>query len=67
MITFALPKTTALVDAVAAFNAAFDMDLRLPLWPRDLESAAIIAELRGRKEIADQLREAAGKKAEVAA
>lgn len=59
MISHCVPSTSALADAVHDFNVAFDMDLRLPIWPRDVESAAVIAELRGRQDIAAKLREAA--------
>lgn len=56
MITEAVNPTSALAKAVQKFNGVFDMDLRTPIWPRDLESAAIIAELRGREDIAGKLR-----------
>lgn len=56
MIFEAVKSTSALSDAVHRFNVAFDMDLRLPIWPRDLESAAMIAELRGREDIGRELR-----------
>lgn len=57
MISHSIPSSPTLEQAVRDFNAAFDFDLRLPLYARDLESAAIIAELRGRQDIAIRLRE----------
>jgi hypothetical protein len=56
VITECVNPTSALENALRDFNVAFDMDLRLPIWPRDLESAALIAELRGRQDIAGKLR-----------
>lgn len=56
MITEAIKSTEALALAIGEFNAAFNMDLRLPVWPRDVESAAVIAELRGQPALAGKLR-----------
>lgn len=42
--------------ALERFNAKFDYDLALPLPARDVESAAWIAEQRGKPEIALALR-----------
>jgi hypothetical protein len=58
MISEAIQSSPALEDAVHEFNVALDYDLRLPLWPRDVESAAQIAELRGHPALAAKLREA---------
>lgn len=58
----ALPK---LARAVEEFNRLFEYDLRLPVDVKTLESAAMIAELRGQPALAASLRSTLPKAMEV--
>jgi hypothetical protein len=46
----------ALADAVDAFNRVFGYGLTLPALPEDIDAAAELAALRGRQDVADDLR-----------
>lgn len=46
---------TPLRVALAQFNDAFGDDLTLPMWPETVRAAAELAELRGRKDIAEAI------------
>jgi hypothetical protein len=46
----------SLRDAIAAFNMVFDYDLSLPIIPEHVATAADLAEMRGRSDIAQDLR-----------
>lgn len=56
MITTEQLPETQLTKALEDFNAAFGYDLRAPIDPCSLESAAYIAGRRGRPDLAEQLR-----------
>ena len=57
MITQFVPKLRGpLQQALDDFNQIFDYDLRLPMIPEHIETAADMAELRGRVDIAQALR-----------
>ena len=49
---------TPVADALAVFNQVFDYDLRTPILPEHIETAAELAEMRGRADIAQDLRAA---------
>jgi hypothetical protein len=49
-------QPSPLALAVADFNRAFDYDLRLPVLPQHVATAADLAEMRGRSDIAENLR-----------
>lgn len=51
-------QQTTLQDALDAFNEAFDRPLKLPMTVEFLEMAADFAELRGRHDVATDLRTA---------
>lgn len=52
------PSTTPLQEALALFNEAFGYDLRTPIIAEHVETAAELAALRGRQDIATELRTA---------
>ena len=57
MITQYVPKLKGpLQQALDDFNLVFDYDLHLPMIPEHIETAADMAELRGRVDIAQALR-----------
>ena len=53
-----ITQITALGAALARFNKTFDRTLALPIWPEHVEAAAELADMRGRNDIADELRAA---------
>ena len=50
------PTSTPLQLALEMFNTVFERDLRAPILPEYVEMAAEFAELRGRHDVADELR-----------
>lgn len=56
-LTFCV-RTPSLAEAVARFNELFGYTLLLPALPEDIENAAELAALRGRQDIADDIRTA---------
>ena len=52
----ALHLANPLQLALDDFNQVFDYGLRLPMIPEHIETAAELAEMRGRSDIADALR-----------
>lgn len=57
-LTAVAETTTQLQRALAKFNTRFDMRLATPIWPETLEAAAEYSQLRGRDDIAKELRAA---------
>ena len=60
-----LPTSSALATAVQEFNGQFGYELRLPIDRQTVESAATIAEIRGKTVLAQSLRQALGETMEV--
>ena len=54
----ASPEPASLQAAIDDFNLVFEYDLRLPILPEHVETAADMAAMRGRQDIADGLRSA---------
>ena len=51
-------KSTPLRAALDGFNLVFDYSLSCPILPEHVEAAAELAAIRGRQDIADELRAA---------